>query len=40
MPVGSAIAYGRDAEIRTRGLVVPNDARYQAALHPVVYSVV
>ena len=25
---------GRDAEIRTRGLVVPNDARYQAALHP------
>src|SRR5437764_494744 len=25
----------RDAEIRTRGLHVPNVARYQAALHPV-----
>ena len=31
---------GRGDRIRTCGLVVPNDARYQAALHPVVATTV
>lgn len=26
--------YGRGGEIRTPGLIVPNDARYQTAPHP------
>ena len=26
--------YGRGGEIRTRGLLVPNQTRYQAALRP------
>jgi hypothetical protein len=30
------LIHGRDDWIRTSDLVVPNDARYRAALHPVV----
>jgi hypothetical protein len=30
----SSNKFGRDDWIPTRGLVVPNDARYRAALHP------
>ena len=29
---------GRDDWIRTSDLVVPNDARYQTAPHPVIYD--
>ncbi len=29
---------GRGERIRTSGLIVPNDARYQAALHPDDHS--
>ena len=32
-----AIFYGRGERIRTSGLFVPNEARYQAALHPDIF---
>ena len=32
------IAFSRGSRIWTDDLVVPNDARYQAALHPVLFS--
>ena len=31
----SLLRRGRSGETRTRGLLVPNQARYQTALHPV-----
>lgn len=30
--------FGRSDETRTRGLLVPNQARYQTALHPVAFA--
>ena len=35
LSVVAALSYGRDSGIRTHDLLVPNEARYQAALYPV-----